>query len=90
MLYYVHQGMLIAKSLLRDLCSALGPYCTNCIGAKLSVFSDTDAYIDIFYLHVVEVERGTNSLHRPLKLHVTYYLSYSQLRAFIFYNGLQL
>ena len=28
------------KSLLRDLCSALGPYCTNCIGAKWSVFSD--------------------------------------------------
>ena len=42
--------MLIAKSLLRDICSYLGPYCTNCIGAKWSVFSDTVTYI---VLHLV-------------------------------------
>ena len=32
--------MLIAKSLLRDLCSALGPYCKKCICAEWLVFSD--------------------------------------------------
>ena len=28
------------KSLLRDLCSVLGPYCKKCICAEWSVFSD--------------------------------------------------
>ena len=37
--YYIEECLL--KSLLCDFCSALGPYCTNCIGAKWSVFSDT-------------------------------------------------
>ena len=36
--------MLIAKFLLRDLCSDLGPYCTNYVGAKRLVFSDTVTY----------------------------------------------
>ena len=36
--------MIIAKSLLRDICSNLGPYCTNFIGAKWSVFSDMVTY----------------------------------------------
>ena len=37
--------MLIVKSLLHDLCSALGPYCIHYIGAKWSVFSDTVTYV---------------------------------------------
>ena len=40
----LHRGMLIAKSLLCDL--TLGPYCTNYIGAKWSVFSYTVTYTD--------------------------------------------
>ena len=39
--YYVHRGMFIVKSLLRDICRALGPYCTYCNGDKWSVFSYT-------------------------------------------------
>ena len=36
----LHRGMLIAKSPLRDLCSALGPYCKKCICMEWSVISD--------------------------------------------------
>ena len=43
----IHRGMLIAKSLLRDLYNALGPYCTNCIGAKGSVFSDMVTIVEV-------------------------------------------
>ena len=37
------------KSLLRDLCSTIGPYCRNCIGAKWSVFSGTVTYFSVVF-----------------------------------------
>ena len=42
MLYYI--GMLMAKSLLRDLGSALGPYCTNCVSTKWYGFRNAVTY----------------------------------------------
>ena len=40
----LHRGMLIVKSLLHDLGSALGPYCTKCILTQWLVFPDPVTY----------------------------------------------
>ena len=59
--------MLIAKSLLRDLGCAFGPYGTNCIITKWSVFSNPITYISMYKSMFVTV---WHECQYTTKLHV--------------------